>query len=490
MTKSGIITIFTADLIVDFKVFYYSLKRHSDIDLYVMPVGLSDEELRWLHSLKVIIYKPTVDYAKKYPHCAAKWMQWFKPLIIQSIIRLYDLTRVVWLDVDLVVLSSLEPLLDHMNAKLLLMRDEFAPKYCLNQPSIYNDLDIKLDERYEDLAINSGVVGFLFPRDEHILDSWCEYSEKIAPHHSWLKKITLLDQGILLLVLHSKKLYNLALQKPQFNHNAKRNAYHYHFYSDTTDLLSIIGADNPKATIAHYAGLPKLSHLCVLNHPLSIKNLHIWHGKSTDILFILHFDVVKAFELVTAIRKSSLKPCSTPVSCPRQLVGLKSLLNTVPLTEEYARTDVSLIGDCDHSLFSNIAGLLACHEDAKAIIFLDDLMPIIDSIISNNVCLLEILSIDDLCKSLLETFQLLAVAIKTIDTSRCVIIWNNNYNIVKKTLLKWYANKLNVNVLVSLIPNTASPKPSCIKHNLNHYVHQWHKINAEVLKHHAPVYHS
>ena len=489
MSKTGIITIFTADLILDFKVFYHSLKRYSDIDLYVMPVGLSDEQLKWLYSLNVVVYTPTVDYAKKYPHCATKWMQWFKPLIIKSIIQLYDLQSVLWLDVDLVVLSCLQPLFDHMNTKMLLMLDEFAPKHCLNQPSIYNDLNIRLEEKNEDLAINSGVVGLRIPRDLYILDAWCEYSEKIAPHHSMLKKITLLDQGILLLTLHSKKMYDLALQKAQFNHNAKRNTYQYEFNSDPSDLLSVISVDNPKAIIAHFAGLPKLSHLCAYDHPLTIKNLHLWHGKSTDKLFILHFDVVKAYELVTVIRRSSSKPCSTPVSCPKQLVGFQSLSNTVPLTREYARIDVSFISDCDQSLFANLSELLTIYKDAKAIIFLDDLAQIIDSIVSHNALLFEILNVDDLCESLLQAFESLALVIRSIDPNRCVFIWNDNHNSIRKTLLKWYANKLNVNLLVSLLSNSANPQPSCLQHNLNQYVHRWHKINAEVLKHQAPVYH-
>jgi len=109
----------------------------------------------------------------------------------------------------------------------------------------------------------------MLPRDKFIVDMW-KYKVEIISNRSDLReKVKLYDQGALLWAMRDLDILNKIIKKPQWNHNPKRNAYDaYKQYrwpygpkSMGGDTIDQVAYDNQGVVIAHFAGLPKLSHL-------------------------------------------------------------------------------------------------------------------------------------------------------------------------------------------------------------------------------------
>ncbi|MHA2401369.1 MAG: hypothetical protein ACXADH_00140 [Candidatus Kariarchaeaceae archaeon] len=285
----GIITAFDYKFYEDFKHFVTSLRQHTNIPLYAFPFNDEEDDNPHLVELIKDDYKNISDasYAKiflpddlieQYKNTDQdRWIQWHKADLINYAIQQLSLKKALWIDSDTIVLDDLRSLFDHIHDKFLVTADYFAPLTCKNDDVLYEQFtSAQVSPHQEDIVLNSGVVGFQLPRDQHILNSWADKTKLIAKRPELKQLVTLYDQGTLLWTLRDIKRLDLICDRPDFNHNAKRNAY------DTSSLTrwpgdvaggslyDEVAVDNPNVSIAHYAGLPKLSHLTKLNHHVSI----------------------------------------------------------------------------------------------------------------------------------------------------------------------------------------------------------------------------
>jgi hypothetical protein len=265
--RYAIITAFTPNFYDDFELFYKSLRNHSKVPLIVFPVEYDSPP-----SLPDDIYCINLTEAelKAFRNIGKRWVQWFKPSLIRKAIKRCKLKTVIWLDSDIVILDNIRPLFDKTLETFLIMADNFAPQDCLNDDRLYEEYPSEVTEEESKIALNSGVVGFHMPRDEEILLAWEEKTNTVARNNHLVKYISLYDQGTLLWAMRDLKILGKVIEQPAWNHNAKRNIY------DNTatykwpipniprmggDLFEEVKFDNPNVIVAHYAGLPKLTHL-------------------------------------------------------------------------------------------------------------------------------------------------------------------------------------------------------------------------------------
>lgn len=265
-----IISAITDGFVDDFLFFYQSVRNHTDLPVYLCGVDLTASSKTRLAATDVHLFDPP---EFNLPNFHSRHVQWYKPHIIRLAVEQFSLETALWLDADIIVTGSLKPLVNYLKYDFLVVRDYFAPLSCLNGQQLYDEFGVEPD----DTAINTGLVGFQLARDGYILDKWVENTEKISHKPHLLKHIRLLDQGILLWSLHELGIIDKVLPYSSWNSNARRNCY-----EPTDNLLIEVEADNPEVSIVHFAGIPKLTQLCEVNHPNSIQ--HLYHTQHQIIL--------------------------------------------------------------------------------------------------------------------------------------------------------------------------------------------------------------
>lgn len=274
MTDRAIVTAISPNMWYDYLVFYDSLRRLHDYPIYAICLEMSDwhlDILRQQKNVHVIVIGP--DQIEEYKAFNKHWRQWFKPFYLEMIPE-HD--TVLWLDVDMVIMDSLEPLFEHTQRRFLVVADYFAPKTCMNQYELYKKFRLDIPREKANIVLNSGVVGFKPARDKEILKHWRRKVAIAAQDEEVAGWIALFDQGALLWTLQELGLYDNILAKKGWNYPALKHPYE--LASDSIeaeglrgprDVIDEIRLDNPTATIAHFAGLPKLAHLAEVNHPHS-----------------------------------------------------------------------------------------------------------------------------------------------------------------------------------------------------------------------------
>lgn len=243
----------------DFLLFYSSLRDYYNGTLYIINLGLEPHEVQHLKSLSAIVIEINHN---KYPKLA-NWQKWFKPYYISLIRPVVD--YLLWIDVDTVVLGYLDPLFAAIYDDFLVMADHFAPQSCLNHPSLYDTTRSLFECPVTDCRpLNSGVVGFAFPRDDYILHEWLTSLEFVIKNPSVRQYIRLFDQGLLLWVMN--RLNKTKFDYPiTWNYPAPRNIYSNNYECE-------LRYHCPANTIiAHFAGAPKLHELMGINHPNVMK---------------------------------------------------------------------------------------------------------------------------------------------------------------------------------------------------------------------------
>jgi hypothetical protein len=264
----AIITAFTPNFYDDFYLFYRSLRRYSRVPLMAFPVDYDEPP-----ELPDDIYSINLTEAelKPFRNIGQRWVQWFKPSLIKRACKRHKLETVLWLDSDIVILDDVRPMFEKALETFFVMADNFAPHDCLNDDRLYEEYPSEVTEAEAKIALNSGVIGIRMPRDKKIIREWEERTKIVARNPHLMKYISLYDQGTLLWAMRDLKLLDKVIKKPEWNHNAKRNAYEDGVMAQRWpvpdiprmggDLFEEVKFDNPDAIIAHYAGLPKLTHL-------------------------------------------------------------------------------------------------------------------------------------------------------------------------------------------------------------------------------------
>lgn len=397
-TDRSIITAFTQNFWKDFLVCYDSIRRVYDGPFYVAPLDFDDEYREKLEALDVDIIEfsfPEIDQMKMV--FEDRWVQWSKPYIIRRMIDVANKPKCLWLDVDLVVLKSLDPLFEEIDKDFLVINDYFAPKACLNDEELYTYHPAPIPECQKEVSINSGVVGIKMPRDNYILDQWLVNTKKVEDNQNLMKYIRLYDQGVLLWTMRELKIIDKSQPYSLWNHQAKRNCYEYCTKSMMEnepnfrwpvpkiprmggDIIDEVKVDNPGVTIAHFAGIPKLSNLCEVNHPRTVRHAQLkFQGHSRARVFCVGMERCGTHTISEMFRRSVMHESwirheFAPVLAKEvELKWNGQKYWTGALTERmklYNRQDAFVVSETNHRLGFLIPEIASEVKDSKFLMML------------------------------------------------------------------------------------------------------------------------
>ncbi len=256
MTYPGhyaIITAVSPNLWQDYLYFYHSLRRYSDHHLYVIGLELPPELSTIIAQHRRVTLRPvTPEIVAGLKSIDEDWRKWYKPYFISLV---PEVDYALWLDTDIVVAGSLDPLFAYITSKFLVVTDYLAPVYCRNSRELYELLQISTPPTTQ--VLNSGVIGWSQARDSPIIKRWLEIVRRANFDRIFYKNVSLHDQGALLLALHEVGGLNLILDKPEWNYAAKRVVP-----TPDRDILDDVIHNHPGITLIHYNGTPKLTDLC------------------------------------------------------------------------------------------------------------------------------------------------------------------------------------------------------------------------------------
>lgn len=410
--NQAIITAFTQDFWDDFIVCYDSIRRVSNIPIYVIPLEFDNEHESKSKNLDIKTLKfNELSIKRMKKHFKDRWVQWCKPYIIKSIMTEIQEEYVLWLDVDLVVTDQIDPIFNKIVEDFVVVGDYFAPETCLNDKRLYKEQGISIDEDKLEVALNSGVVGLHSHRDNYIVDLWINNTEKIIDNNDAKEYIALYDQGVLLWAMHELNITNKILQYDKWNARAKRNCYEYSTKSNPLsvkpnfkwptpdmpkmggDVIDEIKLDNPGTIISHFAGYPKLSQLCKINNEFS--KAYIAHQKrncARDRLFCVGLERSGTHTIAEAIRRSAINESWVRHEFAPVLAKEANLKFsgqdywTQDLSERmiiYNRSDTLMLCESNHRLAFFIPEIADEVHDAKFILTLREPLSLLRSRLRN-----------------------------------------------------------------------------------------------------------
>lgn len=409
--NQAIITAFTKNFWADFLIAYDSIKRVTDTTIYVVPLDFDDEHIELLKPLDVQIVTLDAPEVKKMKLTFYdRWVQWSKPYIIKRLAMMLEESSLLWLDVDLVVLENPDCIFEKIEQDFVVINDYFAPKSCLNDKELYEEYQVSVQPHQEEIAINSGVVGFKKPRDMYIINKWLENTVKVETNPNLMRYIRLYDQGVLLWAMHDLRIIDKALPYSLWNHKAIRNCYEYSTPSELKvrsnfkwpvpkmprmggDIIEEVKLDNPGVTIAHFAGLPKLSDLCELNNKHAVQYVSAkFKSHKRSRLFCVGMERCGTHTIAEILRRGSMHESWVrhefdPVLAKEvelKWIGEKYLTPTLNKRMEiYNRNDVFLMSEVNHRLGFLIPEILSCVDDPKFLMMLRDPITLVRSRLRN-----------------------------------------------------------------------------------------------------------
>ena len=314
----------------DYLVFYDSIRKFGDYRIVVIDLELTeDQQTELRQQINVHHTQISDEELKQFKTIGEHWRQWHKPSFILKCIEQCNPSYLLWLDVDLVVLDYLEELWKHTYKQFLVVQDYFAPLTCINDNELYDKYPCPVNNpKDENIALNSGVLGFEFPRDTDILRTWQDKVKIVTDDteiKSWIK---LFDQGALLWALRDMQRLNLVQQEIRWNYPAKRNPYELHTASINPDGSDFrwpipdsprIGGDiqdnilldnyHNKPIVAHFAGAPKLNDLCNINDPKSVTYFRQRRHIPTRRIFCVGLVRAGTHAFAEIIRRSATVEC-------------------------------------------------------------------------------------------------------------------------------------------------------------------------------------
>lgn len=276
MQDRVILTAISPNMWDDYLVFYDSIRRLHDYPIYVVCLEMIDWQLEEMKGQKEVhIIEMDKDRMNEYKATDPHWRQWFKPYYFDMI---PEHETVLWLDSDAVLLQSLDPLFEQAEKKFFVVADYFAPKTCVNKHELYQKYKLDIPKEKAMVVLNSGVVGMQPKRDKEVMKQWRRKVSIAADDREVRSWLALFDQGALLWAMQELGMYNNIVPKKAWNWPAKKNPYE--LVTDSRpgdgsvgwpggmdgDVIHNIRTDNEGAVFAHFAGLPKLAHLCEPDH--------------------------------------------------------------------------------------------------------------------------------------------------------------------------------------------------------------------------------
>jgi len=300
--KKSVMCAITSNLLPEFCLFYDSLMRVGVERIDV--VLLEDDYREWLSTLpkiNLIDLEPAILKSCK-SGLGDNWFQYIKPYVILAVFENTGAELGLWLDVDIIVAKPLDEMFELISRQMLVVNDMFAPTGAINDPELYKIVGVNVTD--QNRSVNNGVVGLSMPRDQHILLEWISNTRLVMSRPQLKQYIRCYDQGVFLWTLHQLNLTKVISNHNKLNFDPKRNCYEYctetlppglpssyhislpnkklnfgqeYWGGDTIDEVINENIDSG-ATILHYAGEPKLAHLCQPNHSLSV----YYHNTSID----------------------------------------------------------------------------------------------------------------------------------------------------------------------------------------------------------------
>ena len=281
--KYAIVTAVSDNMMQDFMVFFHSIRRFHGYDIFVVNLELAPanvERLSYMHGTHVV--NVDEEEVNKFKSLDKHWRQWYKPFYLKSCPHI---DYALWLDADIVVLDRLDPLFAQATKSFFVIKDYFDPIYCRNEEALYRKYPVSCS-KVGQIVCNSGVLGYNPIRDKLIIDTWLDFVKTVHADLEYRRHVHLFDQGALLHTIHKLNITHTVLPYKSWNYPAKKNPYelclpkynnlygNYQWPNGGTlggDIIDCIKNDNPDVILAHFAGLPKLPHLCTVNHEYSIR---------------------------------------------------------------------------------------------------------------------------------------------------------------------------------------------------------------------------
>lgn len=318
-----ILTAVSPNMWHDYLVFYDSIRRFHDFPIYLICLEMVDWQMEALDKHQNIhILTISADLQEEYKRTDPHWRQWFKPFYFDLLSG--DKT-VLWLDLDIVILESLEPLFEKAEETFFVVNDYFAPKTCLNSQKLYEKFKLDIPKDKANIVLNSGVIGLQLnrTRDREIVELWRQKVNMAASDKEIRSWLALYDQGALLWALQELGYYDLIVPKKDWNRPAVKNPYelvtdsikldmiqflpHGDSIIPAEDIIARIKADNPGAVAVHFAGLPKLAHLCEPNHVHSLTYFRRKNGgKESRRVFVTGLERAGMASVAEIFRQSCL----------------------------------------------------------------------------------------------------------------------------------------------------------------------------------------
>lgn len=379
----------------DFKYFYSSIRNNYKGIIIVAPIDFTNEQLTELsdYDVKISIVSSESVLSFTKIETTGRWVQWAKPSIIKEISDRHSVRRILWLDVDIVILKRLDEIFEYIDSKVLMTKDNFAPKTCLNLQGLY-------ENQNDEVPINSGVVGLILERDVDLLDNWILKTKK-ATDDDIKCKISLYDQGCLIWAVNELRLNHFVIDRIEWNHPAKKNIYEdsiptkwiHDIDSINSGILGEIELDNRNATIVHFAGKPQLSHLTKLDNNTAVGYINNKFGHRTQSkLFCVGLERCGTHTIAEIVRRSARNPCWVRHELYPSLskeAFLKHNSNNyktkdfVHKIRLYNRTDTKLICESNHRLGFFIEDIHKNVPNAKFVFMLRNPIDLIRSRLLN-----------------------------------------------------------------------------------------------------------
>ena len=314
----GIITAISPAWFIEFKILYQSIQKIADIPISVVGLDLLDEQKQHIRKTRSVeLIEIEEEKLNEFKKLGAHWKPYYKPYyMLQSP---YDYT--LWIDADAVVLKELDEIFAKINDGIFFTTDYFAPETCLNDSRLYEEYSAPVPLEHENIAINTGVLGYHFPRDKHIFEKWFKNVNIVNKNPHLKNYIKLYDQGVFIWTMRETGNIGDIHTDPKYNYPAKRNLYEYHenkFDYDYKwpspdmpkmggDIIDNIKLDNPNAVIAHFAGRPKLSDLIKINSSQSVVYRQRLINAPVNKIFCVGMERCGTHTLAEVVRRSSEK---------------------------------------------------------------------------------------------------------------------------------------------------------------------------------------
>lgn len=292
--RYAVVTAISPNMWADYLLFHASLRKNNSFQLIVIGLGLDRNQQEFVSKQLETTLINFVGNAH-FQTIGRDWRKWYKPYFIISALDQVDV--MLWLDADLIVLKELDALFEAAADSFFVIQDFFAPFHCLNHADVYAQFGLEAPQNW---VLNSGVIGLSIPRDAYIIERWFTNVQIIHQNPDMIQKVALYDQGVLLLTIHQLQLTNQIKTNRDWNCPGLRL-----LGSPFVEPLEQAVLDHPKATIVHYAGVPKLSQLQTLNHEITGQYYRQVCGEfKTKRLFVTGFETMLD-DLTKSLRQGS-----------------------------------------------------------------------------------------------------------------------------------------------------------------------------------------